>query len=221
MPPLEDANLKKGDIVANQRGKCMALQWRDKKLVTLLSTVHDATMTEMVNSKKETVSKPAVVIDYNYTMGGVEKSDQMLSYYPMTRSRQKIYYKKIFRHLLNMAVFNAFLLYQKQGGKLSHLEFRPALVKGMVQKYHKPKHILKRGRPSDTSLLHLTTRHFVPSIPPTPGKELPTRRCVVCCKARGGVDKKVRKETRYWCKDCGVELCAIPCFEVYLTKALF
>ncbi|KAG0417831.1 hypothetical protein HPB47_005330 [Ixodes persulcatus] len=75
MPPLKDANLKKGDIVAYQRGKCMALQWRDKKLASLLSTVHDATMTEMVNRKKETVSIPAVVIDYNHTVGGVDKSD--------------------------------------------------------------------------------------------------------------------------------------------------
>lgn len=221
MPPLRDANLKKGDIVAYQRGKCMALQWRDKKLVTLLSTVHDATMTEVVNRKKEKVSKPAVVIDYNHTMGGVDKSDQMLSYYPATRSRQKIYYKNIFRHLLDMAVFNAFVLHQKQGGKLSHLEFRLAVVEGLIQKYHDPNRILKRGRPSDTSLQRLTARHFVSYIPPTPGKELPTRRCVVCCKARGGVDKKVRKETRYWCKDCGVGLCAIPCFEVYHTKAQF
>ncbi|KAG0417832.1 hypothetical protein HPB47_005331 [Ixodes persulcatus] len=92
-----------------------------------------------------------------------------------------------------MPVFNAFLLDQKQGEKLSHLEFRLALVEGMVQEYHDPNRTLKKGRPSDTSLRRLTARHFVSYIPPTPGKELPTRRCVVCCKARGGVDKKVRK----------------------------
>ncbi|KAH7941737.1 hypothetical protein HPB49_016662 [Dermacentor silvarum] len=39
-----------------------------------------------------------IVRDYNHTMGGVDKSDQMLSDYPVPRKRQKIYYKKIFRH---------------------------------------------------------------------------------------------------------------------------
>lgn len=40
MPPeFRAPKLKKGDVHAYQRGKCVALQWRDKKVVTVMSTV--------------------------------------------------------------------------------------------------------------------------------------------------------------------------------------
>lgn len=80
MPPFKDLKLNKGEVGASQRGKCMALQRRDKKFVKLLSTVHDAALVEGVNACNEKVVKSAVVYDYN-TMGGVGKSDQILSYY--------------------------------------------------------------------------------------------------------------------------------------------
>lgn len=55
----------------------MALQWHDK-LVTLLSTVHDATVVEGINARNEEVVKPVVVYDYNNTVAGVDKSHQNL-----------------------------------------------------------------------------------------------------------------------------------------------
>lgn len=63
----------------------MALQWRDKKLVSLLSTVHDAIVVEGVTARNENVVKPAVVYDYNNTMEGVDKNDQNLSCYSAMR----------------------------------------------------------------------------------------------------------------------------------------
>lgn len=221
MPQLKAAKLKKGEVVAYQRGKCMALQWKDKKLVTLLSTVHDSSMCETENRKGEKLLKPKVVMDYNNTMGGVDKSDQLMSYYPSTRKRQKVYYKKIFRHLLDQAALNAYIVYRKLGGIMDHIEYRLSLIEALFTKYHDAGHAPRRGRPSTRDMIRLTARHFVSFLPPTEHKQCPTRRCVLCCKSdpRGDTPKKVRKETRYWCKDCGVALCVIPCFEVYHTKA--
>ncbi|CAH2225449.1 Hypothetical predicted protein [Pelobates cultripes] len=66
--------LKTGEMVAWQKGKMMALRWRDKKDVCLMSTVHN-TSTVMARTKggKE-IMKPQVVIVYNNTMGGVDMS---------------------------------------------------------------------------------------------------------------------------------------------------
>ncbi|KAG0414574.1 hypothetical protein HPB47_008270 [Ixodes persulcatus] len=136
MPPFKDLKLKKGEVGAFQRGKCMALQWRHKKLVTLLSTVHDATVVEGVNARNEKVVKPAAVYDYNNTMGGVDKSDQNLSYYPAVRDGQKVYYKKIFGHLFDMCVYDSFVLYKKQGGELSQLDYRLDLVEKVIAANH-------------------------------------------------------------------------------------
>jgi hypothetical protein len=38
-PSVKTKKLKKGEAVAFQRGKAMALRWRDKKDVVLLSTI--------------------------------------------------------------------------------------------------------------------------------------------------------------------------------------
>ncbi|XP_029833924.2 piggyBac transposable element-derived protein 4 [Ixodes scapularis] len=218
VPPFKDLKLKRGEVGAFQRGKCMALQWRNKKLVTLLSTVHDATVVEGVNARNEKVVKPAAVYDYNNTMGGVDKSDQNLSYYPAVRDGQKVYYKKIFRHLFDMCVYDSFVLYKKQGGALSQLDYRLDLVEKVIAANHDESQRKKVGRKSDNEATRLTARHFVSFIPPTENKQLPTRRCVVCCKASSTGGTKIRKETRYWCKDCNVAVCVIPCFEIYHTR---
>ncbi|KAG8238821.1 hypothetical protein J437_LFUL010535 [Ladona fulva] len=47
------------------------------------------------DGSKESVSKPACVIDYNRGMGGVHKQDQQLACFPVMRKFMK-QYKKIF-----------------------------------------------------------------------------------------------------------------------------
>ena len=48
---------------------------------------------------------------YNMFMGGVDKSDQLIGYYRITRQTQK-YWKTIFLHLLEIAATNVFILYK-------------------------------------------------------------------------------------------------------------
>ncbi|GBO32676.1 hypothetical protein AVEN_252033-1, partial [Araneus ventricosus] len=66
--------LKKGEIKAFQKGKIMVLQWRDKKTLTMLSTIHNAELVSVESRKSTTKQKPKVVVDYNRSMGGVDKS---------------------------------------------------------------------------------------------------------------------------------------------------
>ena len=60
-----------------------------------------------------TVKKPKVVCDYNHTMGRVDNVDQQLVDYPIPRKRGKKYYKKIFFYLMDIAVWNDFILHQE------------------------------------------------------------------------------------------------------------
>lgn len=219
---LQKKKLKKGETIAFQRGKVMVLKWKDKKDVCLLSTVHNPQMEATRKSDREgnAKCKPKVVIDYNDTMGGVDRLDQHLHDYPTTRKRGKKYYKKVFFHLLDISVWNAFVLYQKNGGQKSNLEFRKTLIERIIAKYHAPSK--KSGRPSiQPGPLRLTERHFPEYVPPTEKKANPCRYCAVCCSKRDEKGKKKRKETRYFCKNCNVALCAVPCFMVYHTQLNF
>ncbi|KAF8763526.1 PiggyBac transposable element-derived protein like [Argiope bruennichi] len=198
----------------------MVLQWKDKKVLTMLSTIHNAALVS-VESKISTTTKqkPKVVVDYNRSMGGVDKSDQCLAYYSSPRSRQRKYYKKIFRHLLDQAVWNAFLLYKKNGGSVNHLEFRMRLIERLCEE--------GRGLPSSKvpksieNVGRLTGRHFPSLVAPTENKKYSARRCVVCCSKTNANGKRVRRETRFECVICKVGLCAAPCFEIYHTQSVF
>lgn len=69
-PTVTFANLHKGEVCSTREEGILSLKWKDKCDVLMLSTFHDNTMVDMV----ETVQKPRVVEDYNQFMGGVDKS---------------------------------------------------------------------------------------------------------------------------------------------------
>lgn len=219
---LKTEKLKKGDLLAYQRGKMMIMRWRDKKYVHFISSIHNPEIVKVPNKLKNVeIEKPKIALDYNNTMGGVDRMDQQIGYYDVTRSRQRKYYKKIFRYLLDITIFNAFQLWKKKGNKKSNLEFRIELAERIVEKYHTHRHLKSKPAETVSNTLRLSARHFPDYIPPTEKKKEPTRRCVICCNKNDDNGKRIRRETRTYCKDCNAPLCAIPCFKVYHTQKDF
>lgn len=219
MPPgFCSKKIKKGELVAFQRGKVLAIRWKDKRDVSILSTIHNPEM-KTVNIRGEQKKKPLAVISYNDTMGGVDRVDQHIATNPVTRKRGKKYYKKIFFHLLELALWNAFVLFKKTGGRKNALDFRIAVIEKMTAKHHREEFSPKAsGCPStSTNLSRLTGQHFPSLIPPTAKKQNPTRMCGMCSRVRDVKGKKTRRESRYMCEDCDVALCVVPCFKAYHT----
>ncbi|XP_068107881.1 piggyBac transposable element-derived protein 4-like [Hyperolius riggenbachi] len=217
--------LKSGEIVAWQKGKIMALRWHDKKDVSFLSTVHNAaTALTRARGGKE-AQKPIVALDYHRTMGDLDRADQALTFYPAVRKQQRKYYKKLFRHLLEQCLWNAFVLYKKRNDKpVPHHDFVWQICEAICVKHRSAQSVASRvGRRASyvVNPARLTGRHFVEYLPPTAHKLTPTRQCKVCCSKRGPDGKRVRKETRFYCPDCDVGLCPVPCFKVYHTKEVF
>src|SRR6218665_1797538 len=68
----------------------------------------------------------------------------------METQRTKTWYKKFFRHLLNQAVLNSYILYKKNDDapKLNHVQFVMKLTERLLEMYHTPKQAQPRGRPS-------------------------------------------------------------------------
>ncbi|GFV41282.1 piggyBac transposable element-derived protein 4 [Trichonephila clavipes] len=127
--------LKKGETVAFRRGKALILKWKDKKDVSLISTIHNSEVIAVRSSREEKL-KPKIVVDYNDTMGGVDRADQNLASYAIPRKYGKKYYRKIFFHIFDQFIWNSYVLYKKIGGSKSQLQFRLDLVNEMVIKYH-------------------------------------------------------------------------------------
>ncbi|KAI8427971.1 hypothetical protein MSG28_002285 [Choristoneura fumiferana] len=100
------AKMHPGEIIGLTSGDVDLLVWRNNNRVAMISTYHGNATAEIKG-----ITKPAVVHDYNYMMGGVDKKDQMLAAFPIERKRTKVWYKKLFRRLLNVSVLNAYVIW--------------------------------------------------------------------------------------------------------------
>jgi hypothetical protein len=68
-------------------------------------------------------------------MGYVDKSDRMVNSYGIARRTWK-WTKKLFFHLTDMAILNAFLFHKTCGGKMTHKRFREVLVRNLITQAH-------------------------------------------------------------------------------------
>ena len=113
MPPyLMKAKLKKGECIFRCSGRLLALSWHDKRTVSMLSTIHDVSIIGTGKIDRESGQekmKSNVIVQYNAFMGGVDKLDQMLEPYLSLCTTMK-WYKKPFQHLLDVTVYNSFVL---------------------------------------------------------------------------------------------------------------
>ena len=72
--------LRKGQVISVIEEGLMSLKWHDKRDVTMLSTIHDASMVTKSRRSRgaeggvEDIQKPSIVDKYNLHMGGVDLS---------------------------------------------------------------------------------------------------------------------------------------------------
>ena len=78
------------------------------------------------------VTKSTCIADYTRLMGGVDLSDQLDQYYTLIRHTIK-WWKKLFFHLLNLLIVNAYIMCNKYGPEMTHFQLRLALIKGLLE----------------------------------------------------------------------------------------
>ena len=90
----------RGERVFRSSDSLLALVWKDKKDVKMLSTMHSSSMEDTGKKDKSDnpIEKPTCVIDYNHGKCGVDLSDQIATEPPSHRSVRKSvrWYKILF-----------------------------------------------------------------------------------------------------------------------------
>ena len=216
------AKLKKGETASTEVEKGMlALKWMDKRQVNMLSTIHDDSRvikrrrTRSLPGGLEEIEKPTMVEQYNTHMGGVDKADQLMSYYSFSHRTLK-WWRRAFFHLLDNAIVNAYVLYvlsEQSARKLDHKHFRIELAKQLLGDDAPP--IQPRSRVNALPPpARLTERHFPEKVAQCTSGRPSQPVCVVCSNKRG----RGKKTTTYQCKQCKLPMCVVPCFELYHTK---
>ena len=207
--------LKKGETKAYRAGETMVLQWQDKRLVTLLSSAHSCNVVEVRTRRGQLKEKPLAVQDYNDHMLGVDKMDQLATYYSFLHKYVK-WWRKVLFWLLEVATVNAYIVYsthvQHSGQRpMAHLQFCRAVIHRLVSHHLLLPSQPRPGHHPDQSLERLrNVAHY--------SEEGSTRRdCRVCSSGSR------RRTTKFYCVTCSDHCHLHPgrCFRLYHTQLHF
>lgn len=163
-----------------------------------------------ITSKKQERQKPVPIIYYNANMKGVDRCDQLMSYYPFEHKSVR-WYKKVFVHFIQLLLINSYKLYtfanprQKQRPMY---DFRFELLDQLLPPKLGPSP--KRPR-QNTDLVHVISKS---NIRVQSGNRIRRRRCQMCAT------KNIRTQTIYFCGQCPDKpaLCEVACFDKWHTK---
>ena len=149
-------------------------------------------------------------------MRGVDRSDQLIGLYNIGR-RSKKWWKRVFSHVLECAILNAYVLdshihpleHALRGRKRDYLTFRLQLTEELIGGFSSRKRAGRRPSGEHLNMQRLTIDlgHWPEQSPKSLG-------CVVC------KTKKSRHESCIICSVCKVHLCihgSRDCFKKYHT----
>ena len=111
--------LERGSMRWERDNPCLALQWIDNKVVSVLTTIDNANdkvsvirKSKVANVWKEIiVQQPEAINRYNKYRNGVDCSDQVLGTNVMRKCLR--WWKTMFFHLIDIAVVNGFILFKE------------------------------------------------------------------------------------------------------------
>lgn len=124
--------------------KLSLISWFDNKNVNILSAYvgSEPTTTKRRYCRREkqyrVITSPQAVDVYNQHMGGVDLLDSMLGYYRI-HLRSRKWYKRIFFHMLDLCMVNAWLLWRRvnENKYLPLFDFKLAVSERMCSKQEK------------------------------------------------------------------------------------
>lgn len=112
MPKFEEKQ-PRGIVQRKEANNILAIRWHDKRSVDMLSTLCKG---KLVNSGKEdhktheAIKKPDMNLEYSTNMCLVDKADMMMANMETVR-KSFTWYKKLFFHIMDMAILNSYNYY--------------------------------------------------------------------------------------------------------------
>jgi len=143
--------LRRGESIFRRKGNIVATVWKEKELVSFISTQCDVTGNGTVRRKQndgtyiEVPTIPTVTI-YNKYMGGVNDNDQMRQYYETSRLAKK-WWRYLFWFCVDVSIVNAHILmhFVQNYPNLTQLQFRIELIKGLIGEFSSRRHTVQHG----------------------------------------------------------------------------
>ena len=180
------SGMAKGEAVFRRCGNLLALLYKDRSNVRLLSNVHSSQIEN---------GRPIALRDYNQLAKGVDRSNQRIASY-FFRHRHLKWYKTLHVSFLETCLSNAYILYKiRTIEPKKYLQFREDVINEFIQQYLDLRHMQLINRPESrliTGMHRIGTRD--------------QRNCYICST------KENRRTSIYYCLECDKNICIIDCF---------
>ena len=188
-------------------GNLQAIAWYDKRKVTALTTAHtdeDGEVRRLGRGgvEKARYSRPLAIAVYTRGYNGVDKHDQLRSYFGSKLKFRK-WWKCVVMFCLDTACVNAYIVYLKSPGRptppMTHLAFQLGIITGLVGDFKGRK---RAGRPPVRDPGNM--RKHCPSLITTKRGQ---RDCILCKRSGRQTAAGRAIQSTYECAKCAVALC--------------
>jgi len=191
--------------------------WRDSKVLHLVSNIGDDSIgiTQRRIKKSESYTReevpcPNTVKTYSQTSRGVDLLDQMIGYYN-ANIRLKKWYKSIILHLLQVSLYNSFLLYNNASRtKINFINFQENIIRELLA----PTRIAKTVLFTPQKKLQKVEPIIMEPIPGLCKLVKQFKRYCYICEKTG----TVRRQTTYYCSTHEKSVCVIPCYDIHIRN---
>nr|XP_006820355.1 PREDICTED: piggyBac transposable element-derived protein 3-like [Saccoglossus kowalevskii] len=208
--------LERGQFASRQKGEMVVIVWKDSKLFTVLTTCKEGFringervvrhVKDKTTKKRNTHTLPApnVIYNYNEYMGGVDRANQLRSYYTSQRQTHK-WWKYIFFYLLDTVLTNSWIIFKEiTNSKLTHKSFQVQICVSLVVGFSSRKKVLVTSQPTIDSYKGHTLIY---------GKEH-GQCCRLCIKLKRKTRSGGYRKSSCKCRECSISLCR-DCFLPY------
>ena len=157
LPPCAKHKLRLGEMARAQCGQLVFTKWHNKRDVAFLSTNVSPDesfrpVSRIHNRQNVNIEKPRVSDVYTAHMGGVDRADQLRSFYCCGWQSKK-WYRYIFWFLFNVSVCNAFVLESEHfGSKRESVYFKLDLTQQLIDGFCNKNKSIGRTRFHQTML---------------------------------------------------------------------
>lgn len=206
LSPEQLAAVPRGAHLQMQRGDATLCAWRDKKLVLLLYNHTDPkqlTTMQRWGEDREAyqLACPQAIRDYFHHARAVDVINQLHYSYLPGRKSYKCWTRLVW-WLVDICILNAFRLWQVQRPHESHLSFRMALARELMECLPPERRPQRTAHPPPGGAA-LAKDHYSVLLPGTGD----------CKQCSSRAQHRVRSQ--YGCAKCGVHLCIGDCFAAY------
>lgn len=216
---------QRGDVRWIREGNILFMQWKDRRSVFLMSTMHTANKHVAAKRREKrggqwvvnTINKPLLVHEYNTGMLGVDKSDQIIATYNVLRKCVR-WWKTLFFHAVDIVCVNSFILFQEHQKENLNVEelFRNrnfdqlAFREELIQQIFQYDEVSQGHAPFSPPFSPLDpVRH-------QPKRMEKRRNCKLCYEKT-----KTQNRTNVFCSTCKIYLCFLPsrdCFAEWHSR---